>query len=106
MPGHETVSRFGRVLFGDPRSCLHRSNISMIIMRRRSMGIAAGAVGFIRGIVIRWRGDVEQFASERGLALRAEPASRPQCRMRWKARGRTLMRKRWMNSSVASLVTC
>ena len=55
--------------FGDPRGCLHRSNISMIIMHRRSMGIAAGAVGFIRGVVIRWRGDVEQFASERGAGL-------------------------------------
>ncbi len=65
--GHEAVSRFGGVLFG---GCLHRSNISMIIMRPPQHGHdgrkSSGSSG---GIVIRWRGDVQQFASEREASV-------------------------------------
>ena len=59
-----------RLVPGGPRGCLHRSNVSMTIMRPPQQGHGGRkSSGSSVSVVIGRRGDVQQFASEREAGL-------------------------------------
>lgn len=105
MPGHGVLLPVDREPCGDPRGCLHRSNTSITIMRPRQQRHGGRKLSG-SSVVSSSDGAATCHEQARGWPCEQSRQAGRKCRVRWNPFGNTWSKKRRMNSSVASVMSC